>query len=85
MDYKNILELIVNGTLLSFISFQLYQMNGKLATLTANLNHNKERISEHSSIIESLSSEIENVKITTIESKLKSEQALMEAQRLNRA
>lgn len=83
MDYKTIVTLIVNGSLLSFISFQMYQMNGKLATLTANITHHKEKIDEHNNSIEHLQDEIEKVKITAIESKLKSEQALMELQRIN--
>ena len=58
MDFNNIVEVVINGGLLSFISYQLYQMNAKLATLAATADYHKERIDTNSHNIKTLSDEL---------------------------
>jgi hypothetical protein len=58
MNYQAIVEVVVNGGLLSFISYQLYQMNAKLATLTATSDYHKERIDTNSHNIKTLADEL---------------------------
>ena len=85
MDYKTMVSLIVNGSLLSFIAYQIYQMNAKLASITTNVINHKELIDKTNKEINDIQSDLENTKINVLEAKLKSQQALFEIERFNRS
>jgi hypothetical protein len=84
MDYKTMVSVIVNGSLLTFIAYQIYQMNAKLASITTNIINHKELIDKNNTEINAIQIDLESTKISALEAKLKSQQALFEIERFNR-
>jgi hypothetical protein len=62
MNYQAMVEVILNGGLLGFISLQIYQMNGKLSSLMVTADYHKERIDTNSHNIKTLSDELYTIR-----------------------
>jgi hypothetical protein len=60
-------------------------MNAKLASITTNITNHKELIDKTNKEINDIQIDLESTKISALEAKLRSQQALFEIERFNRS